>query len=83
MKPVLLAACVVLATTPGFAAPCRQTAGPARAETYVRQCLEVTPATHPPCNAANSCRLIISEIQRGCHLLTASERPTFCAPYLR
>ena len=82
MKSALLAAWVVLSATPAFAASCPDTVGRARAETYVQQCLEVSPATHPPCNAANPCSLIVSEIQRGCRLLTASERPAFCARYV-
>ncbi len=80
--PLILAACLILSAAPSVAAPCRETVGPIRAETYVHQCLEVSPATHPPCNAANSCGLIVSEIQRGCRLLMASERPAFCAPYM-
>ncbi|WP_369944041.1 hypothetical protein [Xanthomonas medicagonis] len=32
-------------------------------------CRAVSPATHPPCNAANSCAMIDDEIARGCALL--------------
>jgi hypothetical protein len=60
--------------------PCSQTAGDAKANEYVTQCLEVSPATHPPCNAANACELIIDEIKRGCAGLTA-DRPSYCADY--
>ena len=60
--------------------PCRQTAGWRRAQVYVRQCLQVSPATHPPCNAANSCDLIIGEIERGCSMLT-TDAPGFCKSY--
>jgi hypothetical protein len=42
------------------------------ANELVRQCLEVSPATHSPCNAQNSCKLIEDEIQRGCGLLGAN-----------
>jgi hypothetical protein len=67
---------------PGHSAviPCSQTAGDAKANEYVTQCLEVSPATHPPCNAANACELIIDEIKRGCAMLTA-DRPPYCADY--
>jgi hypothetical protein len=64
------------------AATCRETAGAARAQTYVTQCLQVSPATHPPCNAANNCELIIDEIRRGCALITDG-KPAFCATYHR
>jgi hypothetical protein len=60
---------------------CSSTAGSARARRMVKQCLQVSPATHPPCNAQNSCDLIIDEIKRGCALLDAKERPAFCARY--
>jgi hypothetical protein len=61
-------------------APCSQSAGDAKANEYVRQCLEVSPATHPPCNAANACELIIDEIRRGCAMLPG-DRPAYCAEY--
>jgi hypothetical protein len=56
---------------------CAVSVGPQRAAEYVRQCLEVSPATHPPCNANNSCDLIIDEIVRGCALLS-KDAPGFC-----
>lgn len=59
---------------------CLATAGRQQAQTLVRQCLMVSPATHPPCNVNNPCDLIIDEIRRGCRLLTASQ-PGFCAVY--
>jgi hypothetical protein len=61
---------------------CRQTAGQQRAQLYVRQCLQVSPATHPPCNPTNSCGLLIEEIQRGCRMLT-TDIPGFCKSYVR
>jgi hypothetical protein len=57
---------------------CNQTAGPQKAHQMVRQCLEVSPATHPPCNAANACALIQDEIRRGCTLL-GKDAPAYCA----
>ncbi len=71
------------AATPAAAAdnaPCRQTAGAAKAQQYVQQCTEVSPATHPPCNAQNACSLITDEIKRGCAMIGAGA-PAFCASY--
>jgi hypothetical protein len=76
---------------------CRETAGEKLSKQYVSQCLEVSPATHPPCNAANSCDLITSEIARGCQMIHQSlvddpkvghgkdglKEPKYCAGYLK
>lgn len=59
---------------------CTESAGPAVAQEYVAQCLEVSPATHPPCNAHNPCRVILDEIRRGCALL-GKNAPTTCRLY--
>ena len=59
---------------------CSVTAGVDKADVYVKQCLEVSPATHPPCNAANACELIIDEIRRGCAMIER-DAPAFCAEY--
>ncbi len=59
---------------------CSRSAGPAQARRLVEQCLNVSPATHPPCNAANTCALIEDEIRRGCTFL-GSDAPAFCTPY--
>jgi uncharacterized protein len=59
--------------------PCRDTVGAAQAALYVKQCLQVATATHPPCNAANSCELIISHNIDRCGFLGGSEVPKFCA----
>ena len=61
---------------------CRQTAGPQRSRELVHQCLQVSPATHPPCNADNPCDLIVDEIKRGCAMLT-SRAPPFCGQHRR
>jgi hypothetical protein len=60
--------------------PCSQSAGVAKANEYVRECLQVSPATHPPCNVSNACSLITEEIKRGCAMI-ATDRPAFCAEY--
>jgi hypothetical protein len=56
---------------------CNQSIGPAKAHRLVEQCLMVSPATHPPCNAANACALIQDEIHRGCAIL-GKDAPAFC-----
>jgi hypothetical protein len=59
---------------------CVQAVGAERAKKLVDECLQVSPATHPPCNSQNSCQLIIDEIKRSCSLLGQS-KPGFCAEY--
>ena len=61
---------------------CAQEAGAERAGRMVQDCLAVSPATHPPCNAQNSCQLITDEIKRGCNLIGQSA-PGFCLEYTR
>jgi hypothetical protein len=78
----LVFAAAVLLTPDAHAQTCRESVGASRAQAYVTQCLQVSPATHPPCNAANRCELIIDEIRRGCALITGG-KPTFCATYQR
>ena len=60
---------------------CSQAVGPERAARLVQECMQVSPATHPPCNAQNACTLIIDEIRRGCGMLDARDRPAFCNEY--
>lgn len=61
---------------------CLQSRGAAQARTLVRQCIQVSPASRPPCNDANPCDLIIDEIGRGCAMLTTAV-PQFCRLYAR
>jgi hypothetical protein len=66
------------------AARCREEIGARKAAILVRRCKEVSPATHPPCNAANACALIRDEIKRSCGLLAAGRSPPppkFCKDY--
>jgi hypothetical protein len=58
---------------------CSETRGAQEAAQLVAQCMQVSPATHPPCNADNSCAMIEGEIRRGCGQLGAAHRPAFCA----
>ena len=48
--------------------PCRAQIGEAAAARLVERCIQVSPATRPPCNAANPCDLIHGEIDRSCKL---------------
>ena len=68
------------AADPGEGPTCTVAVGAERAKRLVEQCLQVFPATHPPCNAQNSCQLVISEIKRSCALL-GQTAPTFCSEY--
>lgn len=70
----------VFATGTAQADSCWNEAGNEDAQAYVDQCLEVSPATRPPCNADNSCDLIIQEIVRGCEML-GNDAPEFCGDY--
>ena len=64
----------------GDSPSCLQEAGAVKANRLVNECLQVSPATHPPCNAQNSCALIVSEIKRSCALL-GQGAPGFCGDY--
>jgi len=59
---------------------CLIEAGPDDSQAYVEQCLNVSMATHPPCNAQNPCELIWNEIARGCAAL-GEDAPDFCGDY--
>lgn len=59
---------------------CLKKMGKAHADMLVKQCLQVSPATRPPCNSANSCELIEDEIRRSCALL-GLDAPSFCGGY--
>lgn len=60
---------------------CASQLGRQRAELLARQCRLVSPATRPPCNAANSCALVVGEMERGCAMLEGeSYQPAFCKP---
>jgi hypothetical protein len=58
-------------------ASCRLSVGEERSKRLVEECSNVSPATHPPCNAENSCTLIIDEIKRSCALL-GRDAPHYC-----
>jgi uncharacterized protein len=59
--------------------PCRDTVGAKQAALYVKQCLQVATETHPPCNADNTCELMISHNIYRCAFLGDGTVPKFCA----
>ncbi|MDX8517294.1 lysozyme inhibitor LprI family protein [Mesorhizobium dulcispinae] len=61
--------------------PCVQSAGKAKSDQYVSQCIQVSPATHPPCNGQNACSMMIDEIKRGCAMIGNDNPPAFCSAY--
>lgn len=78
---ILLCFVSLLATFQANAADksCAEAIGAKRSAMLVEQCTTVSPATRPPCNAANSCEMINSEVQRGCDMLADDENaPDFC-----
>jgi hypothetical protein len=64
----------------GVETSCLISVGGKRSAVLVNECLQVSPATHPPCNAENACALIVNEIRRGCGML-GQDAPGFCAEY--
>jgi hypothetical protein len=65
---------------PSTTGTCLNAVGIERSRQLVNECLQVSPATHPPCNAQNACSLIVDEIKRGCALI-GQGAPGFCAEY--
>ncbi|WP_312595509.1 hypothetical protein [Brevundimonas sp.] len=60
---------------PGDVQNCRDAIGSAAAARLVERCIRVSPATRPPCNAANPCALIQGEIERSCKLWQGDGNP--------
>jgi hypothetical protein len=59
---------------------CLNAVGIQRSRQLVNECIQVSPATHPPCNAQNACSVIVEEIKRGCALI-GQGAPGFCSEY--
>ena len=55
--------------------PCRNSIGRGPALALVRYCRYVTSATHPPCNSANECALIVDHIRGMCRGSKANPLP--------
>lgn len=71
---------IAAATAAAAQQSCNQEIGAANAKRLAAQCLEISPATHPPCNVENTCALITDRIRRGCELL-GKGGPKYCADY--
>ncbi len=68
------------AETPAAEATCTDEIGKTAADKLVGRCIAVSPATHPPCNAENTCKMIRDEIDRSCAMYAAGEKkPAECA----
>jgi hypothetical protein len=58
---------------------CLSEIGKAASDRLVERCIMVSPATHPPCNAANTCQMIQDEIDRSCAMYGPDEtKPKEC-----
>lgn len=58
---------------------CLGEVGAAASARLVERCIAVSPATRPPCNAANPCAMIQGEIDRSCQGYPAdAARPAEC-----
>ena len=63
---------------------CREEVGRKKAAEYVKYCIQISPATHPPCNDSNPCSMIVNEIKWGCKYAKETPRgviPKFCDQY--
>ena len=59
---------------------CEAERGLEAAQALVDRCIQVSPATHPPCNVANPCAMIQAEIDRSCALWAEDDDvPAECA----
>ncbi len=68
LKPAVPAtsAAGAVASVSATSSQCRAEIGDAAAQKLADRCRMVSPATHPPCNAANTCQMIQDEIDRSC-----------------
>lgn len=65
------------ANVPG--ADCRSQIGDSKADALEAICAQVSGATHPPCNAANCCDLLVDEVERNCDSSMAAQYPKLCS----
>ena len=76
---IVTPASVSSATTSSNDGTCLSEIGKAASDRLVKRCKMVSPATHPPCNAANSCQMIQGEIDRSCAMYGPDEtKPKEC-----
>jgi hypothetical protein len=57
---------------------CKEELGLEKASELVKRCSAVSPATHPPCNVENSCKMIQDEIARSCAYLGDATKDPNC-----
>ena len=70
---------VANAVAAGEPGSCLSAVGEAASARLVERCIAVSPATHPPCNAANPCEMIQGEIDRACEMYAPGEaKPAEC-----
>lgn len=70
---------VIAAAPAGEPGSCLAEVGETAAARLVERCIAVSPATRPPCNAANPCAMIQGEIDRSCEMYAPGEaKPTEC-----
>jgi hypothetical protein len=79
VRVLAAAAILLLGPVAAKAASCRTEVGAERAALYVKECLAITTATHPPCNADNSCEVIGQHIQYMC--AHDPHAPAWCQAY--
>ncbi len=79
-EPYLAPSAESASAAPSTTGTCLNAVGIERSRQLVNECIQVSPATHPPCNAQNACSLIVDEIKRGCALI-GQGAPGFCAEY--
>ena len=60
-------------------AECRSQIGDRHADALEAICASVSGATHPPCNAANTCELLVEEVERNCDSLMVERYPNLCS----
>lgn len=64
---------VLLALSASFSSAadlsCAQQMGEPAATLLAKQCRQVSGATHPPCNASNSCAMMIEHVEHSCDKL--------------
>jgi len=68
------------APTKATGGTCLSEFGKAKAQVLADQCLQVSAATHPPCNIQNPCAMMVDEVRNGC-AASGKDAPAFCAAY--
>ena len=77
---IVIPASVSSATNSSSDGTCLSEIGKTASDRLVERCIMVSPATHPPCNTANSCQMIQDEIDRSCAMYGPEEKkPAECA----